>query len=192
MDTEVPNSLILKHLARGMRDANYTGHLTETGDPMRVHRLTLLPVALILLAACGRDDKVDDALKQDLSLASQAYMPQQFMSPIEAGYAQGAYYQPGYAPQPYGGYQPAVARSAPRVVRSSTVSSGTVARTGGATRVIKNTKRDAAIGAVAGAAIGAVTSGKSDRLKGAVLGAAAGAILGGVIGNNVDIKRVPR
>lgn len=185
-------TLVLKHLVDGTLDANYMGHLTETGDPMRVHRLTLLPIALVLLAACGRDDKVDDALKQDLSLASQAYMPQQFMSPIEAGYAQGAYYQPGYAPQPYGGYQPAVARSAPRVVRSSTVSSGTVARTGSATRVVKNTKRDAAIGAVAGAAIGAVTSGKSDRLKGAVLGAAAGAILGGVIGNNVDIKRVPR
>ena len=32
-----------------MRDANYTGHLTETGDHMRVHRLTLLPVALVLL-----------------------------------------------------------------------------------------------------------------------------------------------
>jgi hypothetical protein len=157
---------------------------------MRVHRLTLLPVALVLLAACGRDEKVDDALRQDLSLASQAYMPQQFMSPIEAGYAQGAYNQPGYAQQPYG-YQPAVARSAPRVVRSSTVSSGTAARSGG-TRVVKNTKRDAAIGAVAGAAIGAVTSGKRDRMKGAVLGAAAGAVLGGIIGNNVDIKRIPR
>jgi hypothetical protein len=150
----------------------------------------LVPVALVLLAACGGDEKVDDALRQDLSLASQAYMPQPYLSPIEGGYAQGAYYQPGYPQQPYG-YQQAVARTAPRVVRSSgTVYSGSAGQTG--TRVIKNTKRDAAIGAVAGAAIGAVTVGKRDRLKGAVLGAAAGAVLGGIIGNNVDIKRVPR
>lgn len=157
---------------------------------MRLHRLMLVPVALVLLAACGGDEKVDDALRQDLSLASQAYMPQPYLSPIEGGYAQGAYYQPGYPQQPYG-YQQAVARTAPRVVRSSgTVYSGSAGQTG--TRVIKNTKRDAAIGAVAGAAIGAVTVGKRDRLKGAVLGAAAGAVLGGIIGNNVDIKRVPR
>ena len=160
-------------------------------NQMRVHRLTLVPVALVLLAACGRDDKADDALRQDLSLASQAYMPQPYMSPLEAGYAQGQYYQPGYAPQPYG-YQQAVARTAPRVVRSGPVYSGATAGTSGGTRVVKNTKRDAAIGAVAGAAIGAVTVGRKDRLKGAVLGAAAGAVLGGIIGNNVDIKRVPR
>ncbi len=165
---------------------------------MRLYRLMMVPVAAALLSACG-DDKLDDALRQDLSLASQAYMPQQYVSPLEAGYAQGQgqYYQPGYQQQPAYGYQQAVARTAPRVVRTQpvAVSRAPAASQGSGeapTQVKKNTKRDAAIGAVAGAAIGAVTSGKKDRLKGAVLGAAAGAILGGVIGNNVDIKRIPR
>jgi hypothetical protein len=54
---------------------------------------------------------------------------------------------------------------------------------------VKHTKRDAIIGGVAGAAIGAVTS--RDKLKGAVIGAAAGGLLGAVIGNNVDVKRIP-
>ncbi len=155
---------------------------------MRLHRLTLVPVALALvLIGCGRGENVDDALRQDLSLASQAYMPQPYMSPLEAG----QYYQPGAVGQPYG-YQQAVTRTAPRVVRSAPVYTGSSAGQTSGTRVVKNTKRDAAIGAVAGAAIGAVTVGRKDRLKGAVLGAAAGAVLGGIIGNNVDIKRVPR
>ena len=162
---------------------------------MLTRRLSLVLAGALALAACGKDQPaIDDALRQDLSLASQAYMPQPYMSPLEAGYQQGypnPYYQPGYAQAPYG-YQPAVARSAPRIVRRS--SSGSVGSAGGSggERVIKNTKRDAAIGAVAGAAIGAVTSGRRDRMKGAVLGAAVGAVLGGVVGNNVDVKRVPR
>lgn len=152
-----------------------------------IRRLSLTLMAATALAACGKDQPaVDDALRQDLSLASQAYMPQQYLSPIEAGYANG-YAPQGYAPQ-YG-YQQAVARQ-PRIYRASSGTS-TGARSGGE-RVVKNTKRDAAIGAVAGAAIGAVTVGKKDRMKGAVLGAAVGAVLGGVIGNNVDIKRIPQ
>lgn len=157
---------------------------------MTIRRLSLSLVAATALVACGKDQPtVDDALRQDLSLASQAYMPQQYVSPLEAGYANG-YAPQGYAPQQYG-YQQAVARQ-PRIYRapSSGASSGT--RAGGGERVVKHTKRDAAIGAVAGAAIGAVTTGKKDRLKGAVLGAAVGAVLGGVIGNNVDIKRIPQ
>lgn len=156
---------------------------------MTIRRLSLSLVAATALMACGKDQPaVDDALRQDLSLASQAYMPQQYLSPLEAGYANG-YAQPGYAQQ-YG-YQQAVARQ-PRIYRapSSGVSSGT--RAGGGARVVKHTKRDAAIGAVAGAAIGAVTSGKRDRLKGAVLGGVVGAVLGGVVGNNVDLKRIPQ
>ncbi|MCC6319756.1 MAG: glycine zipper 2TM domain-containing protein [Gemmatimonadaceae bacterium] len=116
-------------------------------------------------------------------------MPQQYLSPIEAGYAQG-YGQPGYAASPPGAYQQAVARQ-PRIYRAPSSGGSTAGRASGP-RVVKHTKRDAAIGAVAGAAIGAVTSGKRDRLKGAVIGAAAGAILGGVIGNNVDLSRIPR
>src|SRR6184192_2687342 len=52
----------------------------------------LLPVSAILvgIGACGRGSRnaADDALKNDLALASQAqaYQPQQFMSPTEQGY----------------------------------------------------------------------------------------------------------
>jgi YmgG-like glycine-zipper protein len=154
----------------------------------------LVVPALVLAAACGRDEKpIDDALKNDLSLASsmQPYQPQQFVSPMEQGYA-GYGYGGQYAPQPYGYYpsapQPVAQR---RIYRAPASSSGTAstgtARTG--TRVVKNTKRDAIIGGVAGAAIGAVTS--RDKLKGAVIGGVAGSVLGAVIGNNVDVKKIP-
>ena len=131
----------------------------------------LVPV-LALTAACGRDDsaQIDEALRNDLALASsmQPYQPQQFVSPMEQGYAG---YQ-GYAPMQPQQYNAGYYNPAPAP-----------------TRVVKHTKRDAIIGAAAGAAIGAVTS--SDKLKGAVIGAAAGGLLGAVIGNNVDKKRVP-
>jgi hypothetical protein len=154
-----------------------------------IGRLTLAGGVLVLAACDKAPAPLDDALRQDLSLATQAYMPQQFVSPLEGGYmpngyAPAGYPQPGYAQQPYGYRQP-VARVATSPVRRST---GTAGRASGG-EVIKHTKRDAVIGAAAGAAIGAVTSAKKDRLKGAVLGAAVGAVLGGVVGNNVDIKR---
>jgi hypothetical protein len=156
-------------------------------------RRLLTLVAAAALVACGQDTaQLDDALRQDLSLAGQPYMPQQFMSPLEAGYAPNGYYpQPGNPQAPYG-YQPAVARSAPTIRRAPAAARSTgVYAAGSAGRVVKNTKRDAAIGAVAGAAIGAVVASKKDRVRNAVLGAAAGAVLGGVIGNNVDLKRIP-
>jgi hypothetical protein len=151
--------------------------------------------AVMLTGACGRDDSstMDEALRSDLSLASQMqpYQPQQFVSPMEQGYA-GYGYAP--APRPAQGYYYPAAASAPRAptIRRAPASSGGVyspAPAPAPTRVVKHTKRDAIIGATAGAAIGAVTS--RDRLKGAVIGAAAGGILGAVIGNNVDKKRVP-
>jgi hypothetical protein len=153
--------------------------------------------AVVAIAACGRDDtsKMDESLRNDLSLASQVqpYQPQQFVSPAEQGYGYGA---SPYAPQaqPVGGYYPAATRSTPtirRVPSRSTSSGGGVysAPAPAPTRTVKHTKRDAAIGAAAGAAIGAVTS--RDRLKGAVIGAAAGGILGAVLGNNVDKKKIP-
>ena len=159
---------------------------------MRTFNLMLLVPAAMIAAACGRNSTpaVDDALKNDLALASQAqaYNPQQFVSPTEAG----------YAAQPYG-YQPqamqAVARqpvyTAP-VRRTSTVRRSSGSSSGGyypapaPTRPVKHTVRDAAIGAGAGAVIGAVTS--RDKVKGGLIGAAVGGILGGVIGNNVDIQ----
>jgi hypothetical protein len=153
----------------------------------------LVVPALVLAAACGqKDTPMDEALKNDLSLASsmQPYAPQQFVSPMEQGYAGYGYGQ--YAQQPAGYYpaapQPVAQR---RIYRAPASTSGTystgTARTG--TRVIKNTKRDAIIGGVAGAAIGAVTS--RDKLKGAVIGGVAGSVLGAVLGNNVDVKKIP-
>jgi hypothetical protein len=156
----------------------------------------LVVPALVLAAACGRDEKpsMDESLRNDLSLASsmQPYQPQQFVSPAEMGYGGYGYgqqyaQQPGYyypqAPQPVA--QRIYRAPAPRA-SSGTYSTGT--RTTG-TRVVKNTKRDAIIGGVAGAAIGAVTS--RDKLKGAVIGGVAGSVLGAVIGNNVDVKKIP-
>ena len=162
-------------------------------------KFALVP-AFALLAACGRDDRspaVDDALQNDLALAAaaQPYQAQQFVSPLEQGYA-GAYapqYAPaGYAPAPQPYYTPAApARRAPasRPRATSTASSGTVYRAPAPAPVIKNTKRDAVIGSVAGAAIGVATSSKKDRLKGGLLGAVAGAAIGAVVGNNVDVQR---
>lgn len=156
-------------------------------------RRPLIVLSAIALAACNDDPTpaMDAALQQDLSLANQAFAPQQFVSPLEAGMMPNGYVPAGYAPQGYvpAGYVPAatVQRPATRTVRRT---GGTVTSSG--TTVRKNTKRDAAIGAVTGAAIGAVTTSRKDRMKGAVIGAVAGAVLGGVIGNNVDLTKVPR
>ena len=73
-------------------------------------RLLAVP-ALVIAAACGRDDKpMDDGLRNDLSLASsmQPYQPQQFVSPMEMGYGAGYGYAQPYAydagPAYYGSY----------------------------------------------------------------------------------------
>jgi len=158
----------------------------------RINVLLLASLA-VLAAACGRNSRGDDALKNDLALAAQAQPLTQFVSPTEQGYGQP--YNP-YAPQQY---QP-VARqpvySTPNPVRrvSTTRSSGARRSSGTIyrepqTEVVKHTNRDAAIGAAAGAVIGAVSS--RDKVKGGLIGGAAGAILGAVIGNNVDIQRRP-
>lgn len=152
--------------------------------------LPLVAAAVATLAACRSDDRteLDEALRQDLSLAARAYPYQPYVSPLEQGYPYAPY---GYqAPPTQGGYVPAVARPAPVARRAPTVTRAPAPAAEGAGEIVKNTKRDAIIGATAGAAIGAVTS--RDKLKGAVLGAAAGGLLGAVIGNNVDLKRIPK
>ena len=176
----------------GLDAAAIAARLNEEEVMIRYVRMLVVP-ALVLAAACGRNDKpMDDALKNDLSLASsmQPYQPQQFVSPMEQGYAGYGYGQ--YAQQPNGYYptaaQPVAQRRIYRAPASSSgASSAGTARTG--TQVVKNTKRDAIIGGVAGAAIGAVTT--RDKLKGAVLGGVAGSELGAVIGNNVEVKKIP-
>jgi hypothetical protein len=155
----------------------------------------LVPVAA-LAAACGRSrgPALDDALKSDLALASQAQIGNPTaISPAEAGYAPQSQYAASRAAQP-------VARrtSAPaRRTSSTSRSSGSRSSSGGGyypapappTTIEKHTGRDAAIGAAAGAVIGATSS--RDKVKGGLIGAAAGGILGAVIGNNVDVKKVP-
>lgn len=160
---------------------------------MRKIRLMMLVPAAVLAAACGRNNRADDSLRNDLALASQAqpYMPQQFMSPTEAGYnpynpyAPQGYMYPQQQPQ-YGYPQRVQTSSAPARRTTSSRSSGTIYRAP-APAPVRNTKRDAVIGAAAGAAIGVATS--RDKLKGAIIGAAAGGLLGGIIGHTVDVKQ---
>jgi hypothetical protein len=157
----------------------------------------LLLIPALALAACGRsgDKPMDDALRSDLSLASQVqpYQPQQTISPTELGYANGATpYAPGYAPapRPYNAAPaPVRTRTVYRSAPARSTSAGTYEPAPQRTRIEKHTGRDAAIGAAAGAILGGVTS--RNKVKGAVIGAAAGGILGAVIGNNVDKKKVP-
>lgn len=168
----------------------------------------LLPVSAMVIAisGCGRSSPStqDDALKNDLALASQAqaYQPQQFMSPTEQGYGASPYGNPyaypnpnapyGYpqqiqtvarAPYPAPSYPSTTRRRSSGASRSSG-SSGTYSRQ--PAEPVRNTKRDAVIGAAAGAVLGASTS--RDKVKGAIIGAAAGGILGGIIGHTVDVK----
>ena len=163
---------------------------------MKNIRMLLLVPAALMAAACGRDNsKNDDALKNDLALASQAqpYNAQQFTSPAEMGYAYNPY--TGQF-QPVPAAQPQVQRVA---ARPTTVRRTSTARSSSSgTRVvyqpapapaepIRHTKRDAVIGGVAGAVIGATTS--RDKVKGAIIGGAAGAVLGGIIGHTVDVQK---
>jgi hypothetical protein len=160
-------------------------------------RTGFLLAGLVALTACGREDaQLDDALRADLSLAaSQNPYMQPYMSPAEMGYAGGYAPQYGYPPQyaPVQRYNAAQVypAPAPRVIQRAPqqVVYRQPASAPAPTQRVKHTKRDAIIGGVAGAAIGAVTS--RDKLKGAVIGAAAGGLLGAVIGNNVDVKRIP-
>jgi YmgG-like glycine-zipper protein len=167
----------------------------------------LVPAVLVVAAACGGSDKpADDALKNDLALASQMqpYNAQQFVSPTEAGYSPNGYQgQPPYQTA-QGGYYPqaqqpvypqprprATVRRVPTATRGRTSSGGGVYSPAPARREpIRNTKRDAVIGAAAGGVLGAVVS--RDRVKGAVIGAVAGGVLGGIIGHTVDIKQPPQ
>jgi hypothetical protein len=170
-------------------------------NAMKKSRMFLLVPAAVLAAACGRDSSsAEDALSRDLQLASQAqpYMPQQFTSPTEMGYAYNPY-TGQFQPVPQVPYQTPVTQQ-PTVQRVSTRPATTTRRasSSGSSRVVyqpapapapvkRNTKRDAVIGAAAGAVIGATVS--RDKVKGGVIGAVAGGVLGGIIGHTVDVQR---
>jgi len=148
--------------------------------------LILVP-ALMVAAACGRDEPaVDAALDSDLRLAGEAAPGMDTISLMEQQRAQSqlvttAPRRTSVAP---------ARRTTSAARRTTTRSTGTVS-TGTAparrTTVVKHTKRDAAIGATAGAIIGATTS--KNKVKGGLIGAAIGGLAGAVIGNNIDVER---
>ena len=167
------------------------------GMVMRTVTWLICAPALVVVAACGRDKTADDALKNDLALASQAQAYNPNFSPNEAGYAPQS--APQYAPQNSPRAVQTVARQPvyrrPTTTRRSSAGSSSSnsgyypAPASPPVVVEKHTQRDAAIGAAAGAVLGATTS--RDKVKGGLIGAMVGGVLGGVIGNNVDITRKP-
>jgi hypothetical protein len=148
---------------------------------------------LLTLAACGRgeqrpDAALDDALRNDLALASvaQPYPAQQFVSPVEQGYAPSAVRRTSTAASQ------STVRRAPTPVRRTSTSSSRTSTAGTsypapAAEPIRHTKRDAMIGAATGAVIGATTS--RNKVKGAVIGAAIGGLAGAVVGHTIDVER---
>lgn len=167
---------------------------------MRKSMLMVLVPAAMLAAACSQksNSALDDGLKNDLALASQASPANQAtISPTEAGLSAqpsnlASTRQPTAAPV----HHTTTVHHTSSARRSSGSSSGS--SSGGyypsapaqpATHVEKHTQRDAAIGAASGAVLGAMSS--RNKVKGGIIGAAVGGILGGVIGNNVDKKTVP-
>ena len=155
---------------------------------------------LVLAAACGRGgNSADDALKNDLALASQAQAFNPNFNPNEAGYSpqNGQQYSQQNSPRAIQTVARQPVYSSPRrtTARRSTASnagyypSGSSGTTASEPPVVveKHTQRDAAIGAAAGAVLGATTS--RDKVKGGLIGAMVGGVLGGVIGNNVDITK---
>jgi hypothetical protein len=153
----------------------------------------IVPVVAVLAACGGQSDseRLDEALTRDLALAaSMQYPQQQFMTPMEMGYAQpygqpqqqqlyDQYGRPVYAPQPVA--QQAIYRAPAPVRTTARASTGTTVRR----EPVRHTKRDALIGATAGAVIGSVIS---RDVKGALIGAAAGGLLGGVVGHTIDVQ----
>jgi hypothetical protein len=147
----------------------------------------ILAPALALAAACGREQPaVDDALRSDLSLATQAqrYPQNQFVNPAELGYGQvpnGAYNP--YAPQgqvPAGyyppGYYPATATApAPAPVRERVVyrtRTASTARSGGGSGTYSS----------AGTYDAGAAERRRQRAKGRTNGAIIGSVAGAAIG----------
>jgi hypothetical protein len=148
--------------------------------------------ALVVAAACGRGNAADDALKNDLALASQAQAYNPNFNPNESGYAPQNAQQYASPNTPRAvqtvARQPVYRRPTSSARRSTSSSNAGYYPAPSAPVVVeKHTQRDAAIGAAAGAVLGATTS--RDKVKGGLIGAMVGGVLGGVIGNNVDITR---
>jgi hypothetical protein len=158
---------------------------------MRAFTWLVCAPALVVAAACGRGNATDEALKNDLALASQAQAYNPNFTPNEAGYAPQNAQQYASPNTPRAvqtvARQPVYRRPTSTARRSSSSAASYPARSAPPVIVEKHTQRDAAIGAAAGAVLGATTS--RDKVKGGLIGAMVGGVLGGVIGNNVDITR---
>ena len=158
-----------------------------------ISRFLLVP-AIVLAAACGKEDRAtsgqSEMLSRDLALAASAQSyGQQFVSPQELGYApQPQYGQYGYGlPQGYPQAQPIpVVYRYPAPAPSTPRSSGTIYRAPAPRQPVRHTKRDAMIGATAGAVAGAAIG---RDVKGAIIGAAAGGLLGAVVGHTIDVEK---
>ncbi len=164
---------------------------------MRAFTWMVCAPALVAAVACGRGNAADDALKNDLALASQAQAYNPNFNPNESGYApQNAQQNAQRLVSPNTpravqtvARQPVYRRPTSTARRSSSSSNAGSYPAPSAPPVVveKHTQRDAAIGAAAGAVLGATTS--RDKVKGGLIGAMVGGVLGGVVGNNVDITR---
>ena len=138
---------------------------------MRKYVKMLVVPALVLAAACGRDEKpMDEALKNDLAWrrrcrhtnrSSSCRRWSRAMTATGTARSRSSLTATTRARR-------SLLRSAGSIARRRRSSSGTystgTASTG--TRVVKNTKRDAIIGGVAGAAIGAVTTSRQAQGRG--------------------------
>jgi hypothetical protein len=157
-------------------------------EMMRSLRTLILVPALMVAAACGRDEPaVDAALDSDLRLAGEAAPGMDTISLMEQERAQSQLVTPTTRRTTAAPARrtTSAARRTTTARSTGTVSAGTApARQ---TTIVKHTKRDAAIGATAGAIIGATTS--KNKVKGGLIGAAIGGLAGAVIGNNIDVER---
>ncbi len=142
---------------------------------MRAFTWLVCAPALVAAAACGRGNAADDALKNDLALASQAQAYNPNFNPNESGYAPQNAQQYASPNTPRAvqtvARQPVYRRPTSTARRSSSSSSGASYPAQSAPPVVveKHTQRDAAIGAAAGAVLGATTS--RDKVKGGLIGA---------------------
>jgi hypothetical protein len=176
-----------------------------------IHTKLIAGTALALAAACGRSDepRLDEGLRSDLSLATQAqqYRGQQFVSPQELGgqpqpYGQPGQYPNGYAPAqagyaPYGPYmapapQPQVVervvyRDRPAARRSSGRSSGSSRGTYSSAGTVYSEprtriKKNTKRDAAIGAAAGAAIGVATSARKDRLKGGLIGAVVGATAG----------
>jgi hypothetical protein len=173
--------------------------MTRTLVFSKITKVTILAPALALAAACGGsgdEPKLDDALRSDLSLATQAqqYRPQQFVSPQELGYqAQPPYGQPlpygaqpmqaGYAAGPY--YAPQAA-PAPQPVRERVVYRTRTVRSGASRSSSGGGGGGYSSGGTYSSA-GSVDDGADERRAARAKGRTNGAIIGSVAGAAVGV-----